>query len=194
MESQTQNPTPGGATPAGQWQSKISAEGKALLLPSGNTALVRAISPQAFLASGIIPNPLMTIIRKAINEAEGLPPKKLEQMMHDDKMLVSSLELFDRMLCYVLIEPAAKMPPPCRVCGEYANTPQHDMDNAEYHRYNEAARDPDILYADIVDMDDKVFIAQWCLGGTADLEQFRQESEASVAGLSGRQDLQVPAK
>jgi hypothetical protein len=190
-----QNPTTG-ATPAGQWKTNIRPEGTALPLPSGNTALVRNISPQAFLASGIIPNPLMNIIRKAINEAEGLPPGKLKKMMGDDTMLVASLELFDRMLCYVLVDPPAKMPPTCRHCGEYSkpNDQHNDSSHENYHRYVEADRDPNVLYADIVEMDDKVFIAQWCLGGTSDLEQFRQQSEDGLASVLGREDVPVSSE
>lgn len=193
MEQQ-ENPTPAGPTAASAWQSQVNIDGQDLPLPSGNVCRARNISPQAFLSSGIIPNPLMAIIRKAINEAQGLPPKELEKMMGDDKMLVAALQLFDRMLVYVIIEPVVKMPPPCRQCGGYANTNEHSMDNPDAHRYNEGDRDPNVLYADVVDMEDKVFIAQWCLGGTSDLELFRQQSADGVADLLGREDVPSPAQ
>lgn len=180
------------ATPASQWKNKIQVQGMDLPLPSGNTALVRQISPEAFITSGLIPDPLSKIITEAINSKKGLPPKKMQEMVSDPKQLSSAFELFDRVLCYVVIEPKVEMPPPCKQCGKYANADEHR--GPDSHAYIEGERNPDVLYADMVDMEDKMFVFQGCLGGTKDLERFRRELTANLAGLSDGQDVQVPAK
>lgn len=179
---ETQNLAP---TPASQWKGKLNAAGTDLPLPSGNVARVRSLDPQAFLAQGMIPDPLSQLIRKSINNKKGLPPKELEKIADDPEKLTAALEMFDRVLVHVVLEPAVQMPPPCEECGVYANTPQHrDQTHESYHAYREGARNGEVLYADEVDMGDKMFIFQWCLGGTKDLEKFRGEQAAIVGSLS----------
>lgn len=182
------------------WKKKIQVEGTDLTLPSGNIALVKQMSPQAFMQSGLIPDPLTAIIRKSIGEKQGLPPTAMAEISEDPEMLMSAMELFDRVLVYVVAEPFVKMPPTCdHLTGEvrcemYYNTAVHrDNKDPEYHEYHEGARADDILYADQVDMDDKMFIFNWCLGGTRDLDQFRKELQGNVDAVSDSQNIQPEA-
>jgi hypothetical protein len=180
METQ-HNLTP---TPATAWQGKVQVEGVAVPLPSGNVALVRAIAPEAFLTSGMIPDPLLPIIQKAIHTKKGLNPKELERQMGNTspELIASSLEMFDRVLVYAVVEPNIEMPPPCRQCEKYANTDQHrKKDHPDHHQYREGERDSAKLYADQVDMQDKMFIFQWSVGGTSNISAFRQQLEGNVA-------------
>ncbi len=188
-------------TQASEWKGKIEVEGTPLPLPSGNVALVRQMSPQAFITSGLIPDPLTAIIRKSIHTKSGLNPKDLEKIQDDPDMWVSALEMFDRILTYVAVAPVIKMPPTCDVevngepCGEYANQPVHkNPAQRGNHQYREGPRDPSVLYADQVVMDDKVFIFQWCLGGTRDLERFREQLQASVESVPERSNGRGKAK
>jgi hypothetical protein len=192
------------ATSAKQWKGKRQTSAGPLDLPSGNTALVMPLDPTAFLSADLLPNPLMAIVRKAINTQKGLPPKAMKQIADDPEMLTSALEMFDRVLVRVVVEPEIQMPPPCaviigegmeaKVCGEYANTDVHkDPTKSGQHAYREDERDEEVLYADQVDMADKMFIFQWCLGGTRDLEKFRREQGATVGSLSVGEDVEVSA-
>jgi hypothetical protein len=179
------------ATPASQWKGKVQVEGAPLPLPSENTALVRQITPQAFLSSGLIPDPLRPIIQTAINSKQGLRPRDTKKMMDDPKLLGSAMELMDRTICYVVIEPEIVMPPKCTECGEYANTEEHNRQSGKYtHRYNEGKRDPELLYADQVDLMDKQFVFQYAMGGVKELEPFRSELDATVGGLQDQQGVQ----
>lgn len=183
------------ATPASQWKGKVKVEGSPLPLPSENVALVRQISPQAFLASGLIPDPLRPIVTTAINSKQGLRPKDTKKMMDDPKLLGAAMELMDRTVCYVVVEPEIVMPPKCTECGEYANNETHNRESANFgHRYNEGPRDPNLLYADQVDLMDKQFVFQYCMGGVKDLEPFREELATTVGGLQAGQGVQDPAK
>lgn len=178
-------------TPAAQWKGKVEVEGTDLVLPSENVARVRQISPQAFITSGIIPDPLTGLIRQAIHSKQGLPPSKLEKMTEDPEQLVAAMEMFDRVLVYVVIEPTVQMPPVCSECGEYDTKMTH---GSSTHIYREGPRDPEVLYADMVDMEDKIFIFQWCLGGTRDLEQFREQLRTGVGALSDSKVVQGKTK
>lgn len=188
MEQDKQELNP---TPASAWKGKVAVEGTDLMLPSDNVARVRQISPQAFITSGLIPDPLTSIVRQAIHTKQGLPPSKLEAMVTDPDKLRSTMEMFDRVLCYVVIEPHCEMPPVCVDCGEYNTDDSHGLDT---HEYQEGPRDDDILYADTVDFNDKVFIFQWCLGGTRDLEAFRKQQRASLESVSNGKGVRSPAK
>jgi hypothetical protein len=53
----------------------------------------------------------------------------------------------------------------------------------------EAARDPSLLYVDEVDLEDKMFILQYALGGTRSLERFRREFADGVRPLSSGEDV-----
>lgn len=196
MEQQELQPTPASA-----WKGREEFEGFDLPLPSGNVARVRRITPTAFLNGGTIPDSLTDIIRRAIHTKKGLNPKDLDKIAEDPSQLASALEMLDKTLCRVIVQPEVQMPPACDVavpdgyCGEYANTPVHETPSRSgHHTYHEGTRDGNILYADQVDLEDKMFVFQWAVGGTADYEQFRQEQQASLESLQDGKDVPVSAK
>jgi len=173
-------------TSAQEWKGKRRHKGQALPLPRGNTALVRQLSPTAFLESGFMPDPLTAIVREAIQSKKGLPPSAMRKMTEDPKQISEALVAFDRVLVFCVLEPSIAMPPVCikEDCGEpYQHMSHLDVNNESYHVFIDD-RDDEMLYADEVDMDDKQFIFQWALGGTSDLQQFRQEREQRVESLA----------
>jgi len=172
-------------TSAREWKSKKTHDSISLDLPSGNTALVRAIQPEAFLTGGMLPDTLTSMVQKAIASKKGLPPNAIDAMAKDPKQLAAALETFDRALVYCVVEPVVEMAPVCTVCAEPASAASHiSRQDAEYHRYSSPERDDDVLYADQVDMEDKQFIFQWAVGGTADVERFRRELAANVGSVA----------
>jgi len=183
------------ATPASQWKGKVDVEGTPLDLPSENTALVRQIDPTAFLSSGLIPDPLRPMVQTAINSKQGLRPRDTKKMMDDPKLLGAAMELMDRTICYVIVEPEIVMPPTCTECGEYANVEKHSRQSSKFeHRYSEGKRDPEVLYADQVDLLDKQFVFQYAMTGTMELQPFREELDAVVGDLQAQQGVPDKAK
>lgn len=154
-------------TTAKDWKGRAN-QAVELDLPSGNTALVRNPGMQAFLQAGIVPNELMGIIMSAI-EKEEMPD--LESMQTDPEKLKSVLTLFDNILVYCVVEPAV-LPVPTEG----------------------VTRDEDLLYVDEVDMEDKMFIFQYAVGGTKDLEKFRAEQAAALVGVPAKPVVARPAK
>ena len=192
------------ATSARQWK-KTQTGDLELKLPSGNTCLVRRLRPEAFLESGMIPDMLSDMVTKAIKTKKGLPPQAVEAMTKDPAALKKGLQMMDEVLCYVVMEPDVQMPPKCGVilpssekpCNAYMDTDDDrhtDPSCADHHVYMEDARDEDTLYADEVDLNDKSFIFQFVLGGTADLERFRQELQADVEPVSDGEAVPRKAK
>jgi hypothetical protein len=192
------------ATTVREWKKKGQTGNLELELPSGNMALVRRLRPEAFLTSGLIPDALSDMVHKAIKSKKGLPPEATKEIAKDPEKVVQALQMMDEVLCYVVMEPPVEMPPRCgiemaggRRCGEYVDTKDNrhtDPNSPDYHIFMEDARDEDVLYADEVDLNDKSFIFQFALGGTADLERFREALSSDVADLSDSEAVPSKAK
>lgn len=148
-------------TPVQTWKKRVT-EGTLLTVPSGNTALVRAPGMQAFLKEGVIPNGLKSIIQDAM--VTGLAPgADVQQSMLDDpEKLQQIMDLVDAVTVACCLDPVV-VPVP------------HDL-NGEVLGFNHPDRDENTLYVDEVDFNDKLFIFNFAVGGTADLEKFRSES------------------
>jgi hypothetical protein len=195
---------PLGPTAASAWKGKARLDGQDLALPSGNVARVRNISPEAFFASGFMPDSLTNLVRESINKKAGVPPSKIKAIAEDPKKILEAMETFNRVLVYCVIEPAIETVPGCAdtygsegeetECGKPQSDDIHHKDVVGKHRFKMARRDPDILYADEVDLNDKLFIFQWALGGVSNLEQFRDEQRALVESASDGKAVRRPAK
>lgn len=170
-------------TSAAAWTKSSAVE--TLRLPSGNVCRVKRVGPEAFMSQGIMPDMLAPIVQKSINNKKGLPPQKIEQMATDPKMLGQISEMCDRVTVYAVVEPRVVMPPNCQVCGELNTVATESVhgDGEGKHEFQEGPRDPALLYVDTVDLEDKMFIMNFCVGGTRDLERFREQQREVVAGV-----------
>lgn len=179
----TQNLTP---TPASAWQSKSAAgHTEDVPLPSGNVAKLRRPGMEAFITAGIIPNSLLGIIteelQKAKNAKGGAVPefddKNIEALFADPTKLTDVMTFVDSVLVYAVVEPVVKPLP----VSDDPNTPP-------------PPREPNVLYPDMVDMEDKFYVFNYAMGGTRDLERFRGELGASVESVRSSKTVVKPTK
>lgn len=154
-------------TNASAWK-KSSVQGGELEVPSGNVCLVRKPDGmRVFMSKGMIPNSLMPIVQTAIAEggkgnAKPVDPSKLmAEVLEDPKKLQDMMSLIDAVVCDIVLEP--------KVCPVPAEGEE---------------RDDEVLYVDEVDMDDRMFLFQFAVGGTKDLERFRGEQASTMASIS----------
>lgn len=201
-------PQPASApTTADSWVSQQSVGDTAenLTLPSGNVARVRRIGPEAFMAQGLIPDPLTPLVDRAINSKKGAKPKLIDkevgQMAKDPKKMGAMLEMLDRTVVYAVVKPQCSMPPGCkhevsagsdeaRECGELDSQSvavHTDPESDGYHEFEPSEREAGVLYVDRVDLEDKVFIMNFSMGNTRDLERFRAEHTKAVASVAAEQ-------
>lgn len=138
-----------------------------VVVPSGNTARMRRPGLDTFLRLGLIPNSLMSIISGHISKAKDGKPADLDdvgaemaKLMEDPVKLGDILQFADNVLIHCAVEPEV-----------------HPVTSGQ------EARNNDWLYVDEVDFDDKMFIFQWAVGGTEDLETFRAEQAAGVGAV-----------
>jgi len=171
--------------------------GEDLELPSGNVALVKRPGPQALLSEGILPDTLMPIVQQAISKGKGLRPQDMKKALEDPAKVADMLDSMDRLMVQVVIEPKVAYHK-CRKLvdmggatagpahDEWVSIPEH-MRDGETECENCGKVHPatdDFIYADDVDMEDKMFIFNYAVGGTRDLERFRSEHAARVGDLS----------
>lgn len=156
---------------------KASASAPPVLLPSGNYMRIRKVGMQVLLKTGLMPNNLMSLVKKSLDKAEGkknddvVSTEDAQELLMDPEKLQGLMDFLDRMTIFVAQEPSV-MPDP----GEGVE------------------RDDSLLYVDEVDFEDKMFIFQVVCGGTTDVESFRAEHSAAMADIRGRENLELPSE
>lgn len=162
----------GGPTTVSSKESwKAGRRGTPVEVPSGNTCLVQNPGMQVFMEQGFIPNSLLAIVQESM-ETGNAPNLTTEDL--DMEKMKDMLTFMDAVVCFCVLEPKV-LPVPKYDDGTLQ--PLHE-------------RDEDQLYVDEVDMEDKSFIFQLAMGGTRDLERFRQEQAAAMASLSAGEELE----
>jgi len=135
-------------------------------LPSGMT--VRLRNPgglRIFMANGSIPNSLMPLVKEALDSGTEMDAKKTSDVVDQDT-ITEMMEMMDRIAVTCFVEPR------CYPVPE-----------------DDALRDDNLLYADEVEDEDKMFIFQWVSGGTEDVATFRAKQASNVAALSGQPEV-----
>jgi len=131
---------------------------------------------QAFLQAGLIPNSLMkTISQTLAKPGEKAQEPDMTELMADigenPEMLQDMLKMADSVTVYCVVEPKVQPAPE-----------------------TEAERKSDLLYVDEVDMEDKLFIMNFGMGGSRDLEPFRQATAGGVGSVPTVPEVQQPPK
>jgi len=150
-----------------------------LVLPSvdddgePNTCTARRPGPQGLIKNGILDSldSLSGIAGDSLlGDAESMK-STAESLRSNPKKLVEMLDVIDKVTVLCVCDPKVSLPPEA---GE--------------------ERDPEVLYVDDVDLDDKMFIMQWAMGGTSDLETFRKETQQLVGNVETITGVPVPSK
>ena len=130
-------------------------------VPSGKWAQARRVALPTFVQRGMIPNSLMPMISKAINSGELDVQEAAKDL--DADMLQDIMSLYDVITVECVVQPKVKALP-------------EKLED----RLDPEQRSPDFLYVDEIDFEDKVFLFQWAVGGTSDVEAFRQEQDGAM--------------
>lgn len=152
---------------------KKSSQSPLLTLPSGNTMRVKKIGLQALMKTGKMPNSLMAYAEQAVQKG-----KKQEVTQND---MVAILQDEEKVR-----EIAIFMDQVTIICAEEPIVHELPDDGVE--------KDPDLLYIDEVSEEDKSFLFQAVMGGTTDVETFREEQSGNVAAVRRRQNVGSKAK
>lgn len=159
-------------TSVGEW--KKAAAGHVIELPSGKGMRIKKMTVQSMMATGIMPNALIKVVKKALDKGAGRPgmdEQMAMEMIADPGKVQEMVAFINKLTCKVAMEPRVFPIPD-----------------------NEDDRDPDELYVDEIDEEDKMFIFQVVTSGDDDTESFREEHASTMAAIRGQQDLELPAE
>lgn len=165
-----------------------------------NVCKVRRADPQALIAVGILDDfdSLTRLTQLKIDEIEQgdnpAKPSEAEQVKalaasKDD--LLAGLAMIDKIVEYIVVEPKVVRPVrrddygvPLKVTAEVDGKPvEREIPLLPIER------DPEVLYTDDVDLEDRMFILSYAMDGSKDLESFRAGHEALVATVANGQEL-----
>lgn len=128
-----------------------------LELPTGQLVLVRRPGVEGLMKAGVIKNldSLTSIVAKHIQTVEGKNGPQQELNISDlmeDQKLDEIVHVIDKVLCYCVVKPQV-VPTPNDV----------------------TLKVPGVVYTNMIDLLDKMFVFNYVVGGTRDLESFRGE-------------------
>lgn len=154
-----------------------------LTVPSGQLCLVKRPGVQGLMAAGVLHNidGLTAMVnQKHIKRVKGGPSSvapgvpdpaslDMQSILKDPEALDSIMHTVDRVVCHVVIKPEVTMTP------------------------NDVTRRRDgVIYADMVDLVDKMFIFNFAVGGSRDLETFRGGLGEAVGSLDDGEGVEGP--
>lgn len=136
-----------------------------LTVPSGQTCLIRRPGLEGLLKAGVLRNldTLSALVdQKHLKKTQKGAPSRVnvKSLMQDPEALSDIMHAVDKVVCYCVLKP------------EVHRTPD-----------DQTRRQPGLVYADMISIEDKMFIFNYVVGGTRDLERFRTELSESVGGL-----------
>lgn len=144
------------------WKNKSSD----LTCPSGQLCRVRRPGVQGLIKANVLESfdQLTSIVaNETIPKAEGSPVVDATTILRDPEKLNEAFVLMDKIVVYVVLEPEV-LPAPA----------------------SEDERDDDLVYVDEIDIEDKAFIMNFAIGGSRDLERFREGTEEALGGVPAR--------
>lgn len=161
------------------WASS-PAEGTTDLLttPSGQTCRAKRLGMVGIVESGLLgdADTLTAFVDskhvKRVRGGKGPDRDEINvaSLMQDPDELKRVIMLVDRATPHIVVEPVVRL---------------HFTDEKDGStlRIPDAAREAGVVYTDQIGFEDKMFLFNWAVGGTADVERFRSESNDAVAGV-----------
>lgn len=140
------------------------SEYRDLKCPSGQTCLVRRPGIQGLLNAGVLHDmdPLVSMVGDHANRVLGREDeiKLTKAILADDSRMQSLLHMVDRVVCHTVIKPRVVMTP-------------NDV----------TRRQEGVIYCDMIDLEDRMFIMQYSVGGSADVANFRSELSETLGSM-----------
>lgn len=145
-----------------------------VVVPSGQLCLVRRPGLEGLMKAGVLNR--MDSLSSVVNEKHlkrvkgGKAAEEVDalSLLGDPKAVADVMDVVDKVVCHVVVKPEVHRNP-------------NDV----------TRRQPGVVYADMIDVMDKMFIFNFVVGGTRDIESFRDEFDESVGGLEGVASVQA---
>lgn len=156
---------PGDKYAPNAWLASGVGQMEDLTVPSGQTCLVRRPGLEGLIKAGVLRN--VDNLSAIVNERHVKKSKKgaqssvnVDSILQDPQALESIMHTVDKAVCYCVVKPEIVMAP-------------NDI----------TLREQGVVYTDMIDIEDKMFIFNFVVGGTRDLETFRGGLNDAVGGV-----------
>jgi hypothetical protein len=157
--------------------------------PTGTWCQIRKPNPRALVTLGFLDrlDTLNGVIQsKHIKRVKGEAKIDTTSLIKDPTSLMGMLELADRVVEYVVIQPTVQRP--------YVSTGVDGEGNPTERQLRGDERDDEVIYTDELDDADKMFIFSLSAGGDPDLATFRKLYNESAANLGNVEQVAGSSK
>lgn len=160
-------------------QHKTGPAVELITLPSGQTCKAKRPGLEGLMLSGQLLqlDTLTSVVdRQHVRRVKGGHGADHDEinaasLMKDPESLKRILRLADSLLPQVVVEPQVVLHWTTDAAGVETNLPLE-------------GRDPNLVYTDYVSYEDKMFLLQYAVGGSRDVDRFREESQAALGGVA----------
>jgi hypothetical protein len=172
----------------GAWRTELFVD---VVVPSGQLCQVRRVGPTTLINAGLFDRLdfLGSIVSDHVEKAEAqtLPPSQrtvtstaeaMAIFQKDPRKVAESTDLIAKVIEMVVVQPKILRP----IRRDDAGKPLLTADGKEIELADEE-REPGVVYTDYVELLDQMFLFQFVVGGTHDLETFRAQYGEMLAGL-----------
>jgi hypothetical protein len=157
-------------------------------LPSGQTADVKRLGMEGLVSAGLLneTDTLTSMIdQKHIRRVRGGKKADTDEinvgsLIKDPKALGKIMLLVDRATPHIVEKPPVKLHLEDLPDGSTRLIPDDERDES--------------VYTDQIGFEDKMFLFNYAIGGSADVDRFLDESSAAVAGVATKPSVRRPTK
>lgn len=168
----------------------LANKGFDLELPSGNTCLAIRPGAQGLIKAGLLDSldQLTSLVQTDLIDVHNpkVTAEAVKSMQLDMSKLAEGLEMIDRCVAHCVQQPKVWLDEQAvdEQTGEPIFRMEPDGKGGEVRKPVYKPRVVGRIYADDVDLEDKMFIFNWSMGGTADLKSFREQFQAMLGNIS----------
>ena len=180
-------------TPNNVWAS-ATPEGaeEELVLPSGQTCRARRMTIEGVITTGLLDevDSLTSIVDQHTRKVKGgnrVPdgtPVIDDALLKDTEALGSILTVVDSLVPHIVVSPVVHPHWTEQVVGK----------TKVRRKIAQADRVPGRIYTDMIQLDDKMHLFDWALGGLAAFSSFRGEPGSDVGNVAAREGNRGKAK
>jgi len=159
--------------------------GEDLTCPSGQVCLVRKVDMVDLLAEGILNKVdfLTSIVSEELVPNAGPTPKiadavdakAMRTLLDKPEQMKEFGQVVETVVAYTVVKPALSVPP-------------RDANG----KIDEARKVDGLVYTDSINFTDKMFIFNYALGNSGDLEKFREDADEPVGDVESSEGVSEP--
>jgi len=167
-----------------------------LEMPSGQLCQVRRPGLEGLMREGVLPriDKLTDLVDKKhvkrVREGKmDIGEIDIASLAVDQDQLMELLDVCDKVVEAVVVQPSVLRP----IIRDQTGKPVLDPEGKE-QILPPGMRDPEQVYTDYVDAQDRMFIFNYAVGGSRDLESFRDEIDKLAGSVGAGENVESPAQ